>query len=345
MRNRMAVLGLALLGALVLLAGSAVSVAAQDQPFSMRIGARAQVRATFEDPAEGKEQASVGIRRGRLTVSGAAYEHFDYAIQVELAGGNARLLDANIRTTISPLATVWFGQGKAFFGRQQLNSSGNLHFVDRSIVDGRFSAGRQQGVAVIGSPAGDLLEYNVGVYNGDGINQSSNGNNRFMSVARLVFTPWGSYSPSESAHDYPASPRLAVGVSGLRNTLAGTAGDTELTRMNTEAAFKLHGINMTGEFYREWAEPAAGESFTTNGWYTQAGYLFPGGKHEIAGRRAKIQAPSTSAGPGGRVETGVAYSRYFRGHGAKLQFDLRNLRNRATADSDHEVRVQFQLAV
>lgn len=348
MQGRMAALAIALLGILTTFAWTAPLAAAQDPPFTMRIGARVQVRATHSDPENGDAITAFGIRRGRLSASGAAYEHFNYAIQLELAGSNVTLIDANIRSTLSPFATLWFGQGKAFFGRQQLNSSGNLHFVDRTIVDGRFSAGRQIGFAVTGSPAGSLLEYNVGIYNGEGPRRPANTDNAFMTVARLVFTPWGSYSPAESAHDYPDSPRLALGLSGLKNTVhGGTDNETGITRMNAEAAFKLNGINMTGEFYREWADPAASdsESFTTDGFYAQGGFLFPDRKHEIAARWAVIQKPSTTEGAGGRVETGIGLSRYFRAHSAKLQLDLRNLLDRATDASDREVRLQFQLAV
>jgi hypothetical protein len=81
-------------------------------------------------------------------VGGEAYQHFAYAIHVDLAGTNARLLDANIRYSVAPMATVWFGQGEAPFKRQQFTSSGNLQMVDRAITDGRFAPGRQVGIAL-----------------------------------------------------------------------------------------------------------------------------------------------------------------------------------------------------
>lgn len=345
MQSRTAALTMVLVGAMTSLAWAEPVLTAQDPPFTMRIGARTQVRGTYADPANADETTTVRIRRGRLSASGAAYEHFNYALQLELPGSGARLIDANIRASLSPLVTIWFGQGKAYFGRQQLNSSGNLNFVDRTIVDGRFSAGRQQGIAVLGSPLDGQLEYNLGIYNGNGINQSSNPNNRFMSVARVVATPLGSYSPAESAHDYPETPRMALGISALNNTVTGATGDTEITRLNAEAAFKLRGINMTGEFYREWAEPPAGEEdYTTNGWYTQFGYLLSNRKHEVAARLATIQAAS-SGSSGDLVETGVAFSHYFQAHRAKIQMDLRNIRDRDSGTDDREIRVQFQLTI
>ena len=51
----------------------------------------------------------------------------------------------------NPLAVPWIGQGKAFFGRQELTSSGRQQFVDRSNVNTRFAAGRDQGIGLTGS--------------------------------------------------------------------------------------------------------------------------------------------------------------------------------------------------
>jgi phosphate-selective porin OprO and OprP len=321
----------------------AQSATAQDPPFTMRIGARLQLQMTYTDPP-GDERATNAfqVRRARLSVLGSAYEHFDYVVQLEMAGSNVRLLDANVQARFAPLATIWAGQGKAFFGRQQLTSSGHLQFVDRTLVDGRFSAGRQQGLAVIGR-AGTLLEYNAGVYNGEGINQSTNPDDRFMTVGRLVVTPFGVYGPIESAHDYPSSPRLAFGVAGMHNTVGEDVERVGITRVNTEGAFKVHGLNVTAEFYREWAEPRAGGTETTDGWYLQAGYLLPRRRHELSARWAVIDPRAVDAGD--LVETGLAYSYYVSGHRAKLQADVRNIRDRAAGTDQREVRAQIQLAM
>jgi len=310
-------------------------------PFTLRLGARLQVRHLYDS---GTERHTTSIRRARLSMSGTAYDDFSYLIQTGLAGGSARLLDAFVRYTLAPEAVIWAGQGKAPFGRQQLNSSASLHFVDRTVVDARFSAGRQQGLALMGELAGGRAEYGAGIYNGNGINQSENENDRFMTVGRFVLTPLGSYGPAESAQDYPSSPRVAVGVSGLRNTVGQAPDASSLRRINAEGAFKLRGLNMTAEAYREWAEPMGGDERVTDGWYYQLGYLFPGRRHELAGRYAAISSDVREVG-GDIVESGVAYSYYLRGHPAKVQADLRNIRDRVLDADRFEFRLQLQLAM
>jgi len=333
--------GIAFAGLLIGLALPAPGMARQsaDPPFTMNIGAQLQFRFTQTAP---DGEGSFRVARARLVFSGAAWDHFSWTLMPEFGDSSTRLLDANARVAIASGATLWFGQGKAWFGRQRLTSSRNLHFVDRTIVDARFSADRQQGIALIAKPSGERVEVNVGIYNGDGINRPANSNDRLMTVARVVVTPWGAYAPVESAHGFPEEPQLAFGISGLRNTLGSGVEEVELTRLNLEGAFRLGGLNMTAEAYRESARPVEASSTLTLGWYGQAGYLFPGGRHEVAGRFGGI-FPDTPE-PGDEMETGLAYTNYLNGHNAKVQVDLRNLSSDQADRDRQELRLQLQIA-
>jgi phosphate-selective porin len=311
-------------------------------PFTLNIGARVQVRYSYLDVDAVDAVGSFGIRRARLSLGGEAYQHFAYAIQVELAGTNARLLDANIRYTVAPMATVWFGQGKAPFGRQQLTSSGNLQMVDRSITDGRFAPGRQVGIALVGQSAGRAFEYGAGLYNGNGIS-TTNPDMNYMVVGRAVWTPLGAYDPVESAFDYPAAPRVALGVAGMHNTVGRDAGEDDIARIGLEGAFKVRGFNATGEYYHERLSPAVGGRLDTDGWYVQGGYLFPNRHHELVARHAVI-SPGTPTDTD-TTETGVGYSLYLNAHRAKLQTDIRKVERKTFDTRDLELRVQFQLAI
>lgn len=311
--------------------------------YSMTLGSRLQIRYGYLNRENGDDQSNFGIRRARLSLSGDAYNRFRYAMQLGLAGSSVNLLDANIRYEVAPMVTIWAGQGKALFGRQQLTSSGNLHFVDRTAVDGRFSAGRQAGVALTGQNESQTFEYGVGIYNGNGIN-SANINNKHMKVARLVLTPFGSYSPAESAHDYPDSPRFAIGVSGLHNTIGSGDSEADIIRLNVEAAFKVHGFNTSGEFYREELSPSGSSNgFYTTGWYLQGGYLLPDRRNEIAVRYGVI-SPDTSSNTD-QTETGVSVSHYIMQHRAKIQADLRSLTQNGPDTRNVEFRLQLQISL
>lgn len=317
------------------------SVAAPEvPPVNLEVGARVQVRYTH--PLD-MDDRNVQVRRARLSLRGQAYQHFDYQVQAGLAGESARLLDAFLVFQPTPVAGLWFGQGKAPFGRQQITSSGALQFVDRTIVDGRFSAGRQQGAALVGRPADGRLEYAVGLYNGEGIDPGGNPNDRFMSVARIVATPLGPLPAVEAALDRPDAPRISLGIAGLWNTEGEETDELQVRRLNWEGAFNFHGLSLVGELYREWVESAEGAEELTDGIYLQAGYLIPGHDHEVVARWAVIRPDLP--GTVDRSEAGVGYGYYLDGHRAKLQADFRRIRDRLLDTRHDELRVQFQLVL
>ncbi len=309
-------------------------------PVTARLGAQLQLRYTHDQPEGGNQFA---VRRGRLALNGTAYEDFDYSIQVDLAGSSAQLLDAFVRYTPVPSATFWLGQGKIWFGRQFLTSSRNLHFVERSIASARFEGGRDQGVGFIGRPAGDLLEVDLGVYNGNGPRRNANPDGQLLTVARVVLTPNGPYRPMEGAFDRPDRTLVALGVAGLRNTTTeGEAETEEVLRLGLEAALRRGGWNGTAELFREEAEPEGGPVRRTSGWYVQAGYLLPGNRFEFALRHAVLR-PRGDHEPE-RSESGMAWSAYLHGHDAKVQADLRSISESGIRRDRTELRVQLQIA-
>lgn len=309
----------------------------ESSPFTMSLGARLQVRHRYE--SEGRTHLT-RVQRARVSLSGQAYDAFDYLIQLGLAGPGVRLLDASIRYQLHPTAFLWAGQGKAPFGRQQLTSSAALHFVDRSIADVRFAPGRQQGFALGGNLAGERLQYQAGLFNGNGINQAQNPGGGMMTVGRVVFTPLGPYPPEESAHADESSVRVALGVAGLTHSEWVEGVDVEVSRVGGEAAFRMGGLNMTGELFREWAESTDRERTVTDGGHGQIGYLWDL-RHEVAARYALVrpEVEQTSA------EMGLAYSYYLAAHRAKLQADVRNLRSGRSGEDEVEFRLQFTLAL
>jgi hypothetical protein len=63
------------------------------------------------------------------------------------------------------------GQLKVPFSREFLMTAWALQFVDRSIVNGAFSVGRDIGLEIHGELFNDIFIYHFFVVNSDGINQ------------------------------------------------------------------------------------------------------------------------------------------------------------------------------
>jgi len=328
----------------------------EDGSFELAVKNRTQVRLTGKNPDFGDESASFDIARHKLQLSGRVFEDWQFGFQANLTDNEnspRALEDAYFRYTAKPLAQAWVGQGKVFFGRQQLTSSANLQFIERSIVAEEFRHGdagsdtRDVGVAVIGQNRDRTYEYSVGLYNGNGINKDEDDNTDYMVVGRLVMTPLGEFSLNETDLERPETSRVAIGVAA-RTLTEGTEAINEERRDSTasfEVAYKIHGLNLTGEFYTRSADPplgVPGDEEDTDGWFVQGGWLFRN-RCELVGRFSEIlrEVPNDD-----ETEVGIGFNYYFTGHDYKLQVDYRKLDFEGvpvTPEIDRdELRVQFQ---
>lgn len=328
-------------GLLCLVVGAAPTHASAQEDFTWGLSGYIQPRYTQTDPDGDSFTGSFGVRRARVTLRGEAHEDFAYLLQIDFAGSSARMVDGWIARRFSPLFTLTAGQAKAPFGRQQLISDSGLQFVDRGILDPRFNPARQPGVWVSGGIADAQLTYSAGIFNGEGINLA-NDDKDFMRVARVMWTPLGSYAMEESALDFPDSPRLALGAAVLSTTV-GTTSPYDALRIGGEAAFKMEGFSAVAEYVQE-RLTAGTTQVDTHGWYGQAGYVIPQG-YEVAVRYSTIVPDAPVASNFDQKERGVGISRYFEGHAMKLQADLLKIDSDALATSVAQLRVQLQLAL
>jgi phosphate-selective porin OprO and OprP len=327
-----------------------------DGRFTLSLGNRVQARYEHQD----FDLASVAdierfrARRVKTAMEGSAFGNVKYKIQANWVG-TPILEDAYFQYSGNPWAQVWVGRGKAFFGRQELTSSGKQQFVDRSLFSGRFHPGRDTGVALVGEAPSKVLEYQIGLYNGSGIATNSNDNDDFMTTARVVWHPMGMIALEESSIDYPSRPKIAIGVALLQNeTLAGAGASATVvddSRLAAEFAFKYMGINALAEYVIEDRERTVGSGAATqvdtNGLLVQLGYLFPSQKFEVAGRWALV-SPDTAV-DNDQTETGVAFSWYISKHDYKLQADYRTVEDLSQPTTSgnrefDEARLQLQIA-
>ncbi|MGH9798331.1 MAG: porin, partial [Candidatus Polarisedimenticolia bacterium] len=270
MRTRIAVPGLLL--ALLALAG-APATAAEDEGgrewgynkgfffkqgvFELKISTRTQFRFTqtwFDAASTDEDRGDFSLPRTRLSFDGKAwYPWLSYKIQYDFTGHTTveevdftgtttedakspDLRDLYLDLAKNPMAAVRIGQFKAPFGLQELTSSGNQEFVDRSITSAAFAPSRQQGAMLWGLTGTKKFGYEVGLFNGNGRNQSANDNDGYMYAARIHFDPNGEYKLAETAVEHPDKVNYTVGVGYLMNQEDATA-DVDGTTM--EAFFAL----------------------------------------------------------------------------------------------------------
>jgi phosphate-selective porin OprO and OprP len=305
---------------------------------------RVQIRYTQEDPEVGDSRGSFRARRVRTKLDGWIYNrNLAYELQMDWSDTSNALQDANIVYTVSPAFNIKAGQFKVPFSRQQLTSSGSQQFVDRSIVSGNFDLGRDLGVQIGGFALDRRFEWRTGVFNGAGRTRTVNNNDKFQYNARLQYQPFGDVRYSEGDFESTDRPLLAFGVGLQDNDLHGatTGNDLHHTTVSGDGAFKYRGLFAFAEYFGRDNEPQTGSSFDSSGLHAQLGYFIIPQKLEVAGRWARLN-PNDNLSGNDRTETGIAGSWYYNKHNLKLQGDLRQVENKATARTDREARLQFQ---
>jgi phosphate-selective porin OprO/OprP len=344
-----------------------------DDRFELQLSNRLQARYTYIDGADlpGVENSSdFEIRRMKTTLEGHA---FDPSLQFKVQANwvaDTILEDAYLHWVPRPYAGIQVGQYKVPFNRQQLTSSGALQFVDRSIADNFFTPARDRGLTLTGSWFGekhDQLQWNAGIFNGNGIEQGLNEGTGHMAAGRLLWMPLGSFKYYvESDVDDTPEPRLGIGAAYLYNAQADTGADAtarilsssrlggdwappidgrvDVVQATFDTQFKWRGLSVLGDYYWAEGDPNDRASHAAQGFNTQIGYFLLPKKLEAAFRWSWVNR-DLQAGDSTTREIGGALGWFFLAHNLKLQGDVRSLREELPGmptEKALEYRLQLQ---
>jgi hypothetical protein len=274
----------------------------------------------------------------------------------------AILEDANIAWDPQGMGKfrIVFGQYKVPFGRQQMISSGNQQFVDRSLVSDEYLRGRDIGLSVQGAIWSNKLEYRVGMFNGNGLTRPTNDNDKFQYNARLMWQPNGNQVLaqrawvsgalySEADFESTTTALYAFGLNFESNNFhrTTTGDDLKSNAVGIDGVYKFKGFSTTGEYFYRKRTPETAPKFDSNGGYLQAGMMlnqfrtweaaFRYGERELSDRidNDKIK----------EIRGGINY--YYRRHTLKFQMDFGQVETGLGATNsnkrkDYELRLQSQ---
>ena len=161
--------------------------------FSMRIGTLLQTDYRYfnYDSDEDPDKNKFDIRRARLILKGHLLDRFSYKFDYEFQGaGSRRLMDAYLDTRILPYFSVRVGQFKTPFGFEQYSRDRNIPFAERS-MGFLLTPLRDVGLMAHGSFWDKRANYGLGLFNGDGVDDSVGGDEDSPQiVGRVVLTPF-----------------------------------------------------------------------------------------------------------------------------------------------------------
>ncbi len=357
--------------------GKGFTFSSEDEKFKLSLGGRVQARYTFtdlEDNSKSADSSKWEVRRMKLWLAGNAYsKDLTYLFQADFTqGSSSKLLEhAYLNYRLIDELQILAGQTKVPFGRQWLNSSGGLQFVDRSVVSDTFRPGYDAGVKLSGDILNGLTTYEVGVYGGAGQSTTRTVNDNAV-AARVTVNPFGKVAYTESDLDNSVKPLLSLGGNYYGNTLqktgastletnnvtlAGTSGwlgkglstfnaseKVDVNSFGADAVFKWRGLSAQAEYLLGQADgQTTSKTLRAHGFHAQAGYCIIPKTLEAAFRYGYLD-PNRDKSNDLVRETAGAISWYFDKHNLKLQGDITNTHDQAKGKADDlAFRLQAQL--
>ena len=290
---------------------------------ALQFGGLIQAQSEAGDKTDSRfsdSNARVFLRRARMNVSGKFVEDFSFRLEMDLAGSlsntsgyRAQMTDGYINWGRFRAANVKVGQFKTPFGFEQLYADPRLYTAERSLVSDRLTQSRQIGVQVAGAGMDDRLSYAAGLFNGNGINDNFNDNNKLMAVGRIGVIPFDGRLFGNAA-------KISVGTNAFRTT---DANRDRRRGIGFDAQAEVGRAEVWGEYLRDTTEPATrvpAGSFYADGWYAQATYFLIPAKLQLAARLETFDPSDLTAFDVTRsTVSGVNW--YFKGHDLKLQLD------------------------
>ena len=335
-----------------------VGITTPDSLFSLNFRFRLQSRVGYiseSDKDLTPEEFDFRVRRIRMRIGGFIYRpQLTYNIQLsfsradmdwDVSGVPNVLRDAMISYTIPQGLTFSIGQGKLPGNRQRVNSSGELQFADRSIVNNALTLDRDFGVFI--NYAGNIKKFHfiikTAISSGEGRNilKTDKG---LAYTARIEFLPMGKFTEGGDYFEgdllHEPKPKLNFGGVIHFNHLAQRTGgqlgyylydQRNMLSAMADFVFKYRGFALSSEYlYRQADNPKTFNEDSTSlryvytgmGVNTQASYCFKK-MFEIAIRHSLL-IPSAAIQDKEKMksEYAICFSQYFMRHKLKVQTDL-----------------------
>lgn len=361
-----------------------LNLVGQDSSWTMKVGLRMQFlgESTWEDTQ--KNETNFLIRRARINFEGFAFSpKLEYKFQLGLSNNDISgasiytdnapryILDAVAKWHFYKNFELWFGQAKLPGNREFLMSSGNMQFVDRSLLNNRFTIDRDLGIQLhhhFNVTKSIVIKEAFAISQGEGRNITTGNLGGHQYTARLDVLPFGDFTNNG---DYSGgdlnreiSPKLALGVTyDFNNNAVKTRSnqgaymliddgdglfETNINTLFIDAIFKYNGFSIMAEYAKRDAKhPYAKNSDGTltgdevqvgNALNLQTGYLFKT-NWEVSGRFTNTKLDKTITGKEAENQYTLGISKYIVGHKLKVQSDLSYLE---IANSNNQLMYRLQ---
>jgi len=282
------------------------------------------------------------IRRARIGVKAKFYDSYEFEVVADLAGAASVLDVAYMNVNWWDQAQFRFGQYKQPMTLEELTSSNNIDFQERSFVNA-MAPGKEVGAMIHGVPTKGVT-YALAVSNGAGKNTGMETDNRvdnkdvlgrvtanfaeIMGNSDMVLHAGASYSTGKIPDATAAASAGRTEARGLTFFTAPTArtDDNSIDRKRTglEGVVAYGPFKLQGEWFRtnyEFDTATQSYDLDQKAWYAEALWLVTGEKYSSFYKNGAFGAlkpkndfvhPSAamSSGAWGLWELGLRYSKF-----------------------------------
>lgn len=321
--------------------------------FRFRMQNRLGFKQTLDDLDKGTFDAR--IRRLRMRMDGYIYTpKISYSVQLAFTRSDQDIDDTGIANIVRDAVMFYnftddfyisFGQNKLPGNRQRVNSSGQLQFADRSLVNEHFTLDRDFGISLnLSKKLGEMpINAKAAVSTGEGRAAAAT-DPGLAYTGRVEFLPLGNFTNnndySEGDLEREESPKLSFGAGYSYNDRTRREGGQlgrwvqdpfSFRTTFADALFKYQGVAYAAEYmHRDVDRPFnltdtdnPEETYAYKGWglNQQLSYLMNKG-YEIAGRYTFIQPHREIQSHELKTEViELGLTKYMKAHRLKFQLN------------------------
>ncbi|SOD42502.1 OprO/OprP family phosphate-selective porin [Nitrosovibrio sp. Nv4] len=342
-----------------------------DKNFKFKIGGRIHTDYThssndnfFRDGAPVEANDGAELRRGRLEFSGTFFKDWDFKSQIDFADNSVGVKDMFISYKGLDFAKVNLGHQKQAFSRELQESSNDLMFMERSLMNVLNAPLVDRAIGLNLSKSDKNWTGQVGLY-GESIDSNNNSMDESWGTnSRVTFAPVnektkvvhlgvaGNYrQPSGSGQAFGPSNgvRFRHETSHMTDLFpidSGTVGNIQDVKMLGLEASGVYGpFSAGGEYTHSWVGRNGLDSLSLNGWYGEAAWTLTGESRNYKEGRFFRVAPtrnfSFSNGGWGAWELAARVGGVDMNDGAFRAGEMKNFTVALNWYVNHNIRFMF----
>jgi len=273
-----------------------------DKRYKFKLGGRIHYDGQFFDPdSDTKAAVETGpptniriedgteLRRARIELSGEVGDRTEWALGMDFGSGTTNFRNVYVGLKDLPFGGVRAGQFKEPFGLEQITSSNNEVFTERSLMNALVPA-FNAGFMVYDDFASERATWAVGAFRtGTDTGEVSKGDGEWAGTARVTGLPlysedgksyvhvglgYSRRSPTNDSQTFSSKPEANLAP----NYITATVSTETVDLMGAELAL-VHGpFSITGEYTQASLDADSGATSSPDfaGYYLQTGYFITG---------------------------------------------------------------------